>query len=190
MFRISGDRLVFTQGSLLESEEGLRLETTDAVNRIMVYPKDSIDNIQGVKEKNPEFDASFDCYRVACAVREMNVSYRQVSSNRYILTLPENFIEGCKDVLLRISYVGDIGHAFIDGKLIHDNFYNGAVWEIGLRDFTEELATEDITIYITPLKKESNIHWDSPLTARIGEAKENIGELQSVELQPVYEIML
>lgn len=190
MFHISDDRLVFTRGSLLESEEGLKLETTDSVNRIMVYPKDSIDNIQGVKETNPEFDALFDCYRVACAVREINVTYRQVSSNRYILTLPENFIEGCKDVLLRISYVGDIGHAFIDGRLIHDNFCNGAVWEIGLGDFTEELATEDMTIYITPLKQGNNINWDSPLAARIEKAKEDIGELQSIELQPVYEIIL
>lgn len=190
MFHISGDRLVFTQGSLLESEEGLRLETTDAVNRIMVYPKDSIDQVQGVKETNPEFDALFDCYRVTCAAKEIHVTYRQISSNRYILTLPENFIEGCKDVLLRINYLGDIGHAFIDGKLIHDNFCNGAAWEIGLGDFTEELTKEDMTIYITPLKKESNINWDSPLAARIEEIKEDIRELRSIELQPVYEILL
>lgn len=34
----------------------------------------------------------------------------------------------CKDALIQILYEGDIGHAFINGELVSDNFCNGAVW--------------------------------------------------------------
>lgn len=190
MFLIGGDRLVFTQGSLLESEGELKLETTEAENRVMVYPKDSLDKIQGVKVLNQEFDAVFDCYQVTCEAREIAVTYRQVGRNRYVLSLPENFMEGCKDALLGISYIGDIGNAFINGRLVHDNFCNGAVWEIGLRDFAEELKTQDMTIYIAPLKEGVNVSVESAMAARMEEVKEYVGALQSVAVQPVYEIVV
>ena len=99
-------------------------------------------------------------------------------------------MEGCKDVLLRISYKGDIGHAFIDGKLVHDNFCNGAVWEIGLRDFSENLKEKDLTIYITPLKEGVNVNVESAMAARIEEVKKYMGDIRSVEAQPVYEIVV
>lgn len=190
MFRITGDHLVFTRGSLLEDRSGLRLETTETDNQVMFYPKDSIEGIQGVKAEDREFERLFDCYQVACDAREIGVTYTQVGNNRYVLSLPEDLLEGCKDVLLRISYKGDIGHAFIDGKLVHDNFCNGAVWEIGLRDFSENLKEKDLTIYITPLKEGVNVNVESAMAARIEEVKEYMGDIRSVEAQPVYEIVV
>lgn len=190
MFRVSGDHLVFTRGSLLEDGDELKLETTETDNRVMFYPKDSSDRIQGVKDVNCEFEKLFDCYQVTCDARAIEVTYTQVGYNRYVLSLPENFLEGCKDVLLRITYRGDIGHAFIDGKLVHDNFCNGTVWEIGLRDFSEELKTQDMIIYITPIKEGANVNVESAMAARIEEVKEYIGTVQRVEARPVYEIAL
>lgn len=190
MFRISGDYLVFTQGSLLEDQNGLRLETTEADSRVMFYPKNALDGIRGVKDMGHEFAGLFDCYQVTCGVRKIRAAYVQVGENRYVLSLPENFMEGCKDVLLRISYVGDIGHAFIDGKPVHDNFCNGAVWEIGLRDFSEELKTQDMTLYITPLKEGVNVSVESAMAARMEEVKEYTGVIRDVEAQPVYEIVI
>ena len=190
MFRIDGDRLVFTRGSLLEDKKEIKLETRSADNCVMLYPKGSLDGIQGVKDVSHEYDELFDCYQVTCDVKEIGVTYTQVNNNRYVLSLSENFMEGCKDALLRIHYTGDIGNAFINGKLVHDNFCNGAVWEIGLRDYTEELKKQDMTIYIVPLKKGVNVNVESAMAARIEEAKETIGALQSVEVQPVYEITI
>lgn len=190
MFLIDGDYLVFTQGSLLENHDGLKLETTEADSRVMFYPKNSLDGIHGVKDANHEFAGLFDCYKITCDVREIGVTCTQVSSNRYVLSLPENFMDGCKDALLKINYVGDIGNAFIDGKLVHDNFYNGAVWEIGLRDFSEEWKIQDMTVYITPLKEGANVNVESSMTARIEEVNEYTGAIQSVEVQPIYEIII
>lgn len=190
MFCLDGDRLVFTRGSLLEDKKEIKLETRSAENCVMLYPKGSLDGIRGVKDVTHDFNALFDCYQVTCDVKEIEVTYTQVNNNRYVLSLPENFMEGCKDALLRILYTGDIGNAFINGKLVHDNFCNGAVWEIGLRDYTEELKGQDMTVYIVPLKKGVNVNVESAMAARIEEAEETIGTLHSVEVQPVYEITI
>lgn len=190
MFRLDGDRLVFTRGSLLEDKKEIKLETRSAENCVMLYPKGSLNGIRGVKDVTHDFNALFDCYQVTCDVKEIEVTYTQVNNNRYVLSLPENFMEGCKDAILRIHYTGDIGNAFINGKLVHDNFCNGAVWEIGLRDYTEELKGQDMTVYIVPLKKGVNVNVESAMAARIEEAEETIGTLHSVEVQPVYEITI
>lgn len=188
MFLISGDRLIFTRGNLLEDEESLRLETTDPEQEILIYPKDSIRGIQGEKNAGFQWESFLDCYRLHAVSREISVECRQVSGSRYVLTLPESFLDGCKDALLRIHYSGDIGQAFLDGKLIHDNFCNGAVWEIGLRDFAAQLDKSKLTVYITPLREGVNVNVESAMAARMEEVRRYVGALREVELRPVYEI--
>ena len=98
--------------------------------------------------------------------------------------------DGVKDALLQIAYTGDVGSAFINGRMIHDNFANGAVWEIGLKDFAEELKKDDITIHIAPLKEGANVKVESAMAARSEEAEAYAAELESVRIQPVYEISI
>jgi hypothetical protein len=98
--------------------------------------------------------------------------------------------DGAKDALLRLEYTGDIGCAFINGRMISDNFANGAAWEIGLKEFSAQLKDDCITICIVPLKEGSTVHADSPMAARSEESATSIAELKSVTLQSVYEIKL
>ena len=103
------------------------------------------------------------------------------------LISPEDFMEGLKDVLLQIRYKGDIGYAFINGEMVHDNFWNGDLWEIGLRTLAEKLKKDPLTISITPLKEGANVNVESAMAARMENVKAYTGELESVELKPVYE---
>ena len=96
-------------------------------------------------------------------------------------------MDGVKDACLQVRYVGDIGNAFINGRMIHDNFANGAVWEIGLGEFAEELKTHGITLYIVPLKEGVNVNVESSMAARSEEVEHMIAELKDVRIQPVYE---
>ena len=99
-------------------------------------------------------------------------------------------MDGLRDAILQLDYRGDIGHAFIDGKMIHDNFCNGAPWEIGLREFAGELSDKSLTIYITPLKKGAKVNAETAMAARTEEVEESIGELAGVRVMPVYEVYL
>lgn len=179
--------LVFTDGGLLEDGKGLRLETTEAVNTVYTYPADLLSGT-GSAEKDQDAFLGCRCFRI----REQRIEPRvsQVSPHRYVIEFPPQFMEGIKDAYLQLSYTGNIGHGFLDGRMIHDNFCNGDIWEIGLKDFAEELAEKPMTIYITPIKEGAKVHVDSPMAARAQEAKACIGELKRVGVRPVYEIEL
>ena len=99
-------------------------------------------------------------------------------------------MQGMKDARLQLDYSGDIGHAFIDGKMIHDNFCNGTVWEIGLKDFEEMLAENPITIYITPLKEGAKLNAESAMAFCLEDAEKCTGELKDIRVEPVYEISI
>lgn len=203
MFCISGERLVFTDGALLEDERGLRLETVAAENEVLSYPADVFDNMPAaarISVADSEGFGGFESehshvsllghYRFKVREKVVKPVVEEVGRCRYTVTLPENSLTDLKDALLQIDYVGDIGHAFVDGRMISDNFCNGAVWEIGLKDFNNELEENCITISITPLKKGANVNVESAMAARMEEVQAYVGSLQNVHVQPVYEIIL
>jgi hypothetical protein len=90
----------------------------------------------------------------------------QIGPSRYRVTIPPWDMRQIKDVILQIDYTGDIGRAFIDGDMIADNFWNGAVWEIGLREFVERLVNNPLILYITPIKEGANINVESTMAGR------------------------
>ncbi len=189
MYVISGERLIFTSEALLEDENGLRLETVSASSQVYTFPKTGVleasEQIQK-NEKHP-YVSALGCYLVRMEEKVITPKVTQVGEGRYTVTLPEGFLEGLKDVRLQLSYSGDIGHAFIDGRLIHDNFANGAVWEIGLKDFEKELADNCVTVYITPLREGVNVNVESAMAARREEVTACVSTLHEVRAVPVYE---
>ena len=54
---------------------------------------------------------------------------------RWSIRVPEvkSMAEG--EILLRLTYQGDVARIYAGGRLIDDDFYHGAPWEIGLRQY-------------------------------------------------------
>ncbi|HEY4245967.1 MAG TPA: beta-galactosidase [Lacunisphaera sp.] len=71
------------------------------------------------------------------------------------IKLPAGFDPAAADTLLRIHYVGDVARVYIGGRLINDDFYNGAPLEIGLRRYAAELKNAELTIAILPLRRDA-----------------------------------
>ena len=115
---------------------------------------------------------------------------KQTASSKYEISFYDNFMEGLKDALLQIDYRGDIGHAFIDGDMVSDNFSNNNTWEIGLRTFAGRLGDTPLTLSISPLRKGANVNVESAMAARAERVEESIAELISVTVRPVYEVKL
>ena len=99
-------------------------------------------------------------------------------------------MDGVKEAILQIHYDGNIGQAFIDGDMIHDNFCNGAVWEIGLKKYADRLKDTPLTIYIVPLKKGAKVNVESAMAARKEEVDEITGQLYLAEIMLVYEVKI
>ena len=100
---------------------------------------------------------------------------------------PEVF-DNVKELLIQIEYVGDIGYAFIDGELIHDNFCNNNTWEIGLHQHKQDLLAKGMYIYISPLKEGSFVQSDSPMAARAEVINKQIAEIKSIKTTAIRDL--
>lgn len=103
-------------------------------------------------------------------------AFRPVGPGRYAVDVPKGGLSGHKQVLLRVRYRGDIGHAFVNGELLSDNFANGAPWDIRVDDCAGALADNPLMIYITPAK--AGVAVDASAMAGL---RERVGS-QSAEL--------
>jgi hypothetical protein len=72
------------------------------------------------------------------------------------LRFPHDILTDVDDVILRMDYVGDMGCAFIDGVLIHDNFYNGIFWEISLKHFKDQLIDKEMVLLVSPSTEQTS----------------------------------
>lgn len=120
----------------------------------------------------------------------LQADFHRVGIGRYTVAVPREALCGHKQVLLRVEYAGDIGHAFVNGRMISDNFCNGAAWDIRLDHCADQLANEPLTIYITPIKKQVVVDVSSAMAGRMEKASGLTAELFSARIVMVDDILL
>lgn len=114
----------------------------------------------------------------------------KVVNARAVLTFrPEDF-EGLKQLLLKIEYEGDVGYAFIDGEMFHDNFCNGAPWEIDLMPYKERLLQKGMYIYVSPKKKGAYVDNSSAMAARFEVVEEQIARIDNISLEGIKRVKI
>ncbi len=72
--------------------------------------------------------------------------------------LPPGAFDGVEDIYLRIAYTGDAARAYLDGTLVADDFYNGRVWEIGLKRFAPRVLEAGLRLRFLPLRRDAPIY--------------------------------
>lgn len=190
MYKLDEHALLFTGAAVLKKKEGIWLETREADNKVQTYPAGLLDQSKYVTCSSKSQDAVLGEYVVERDEKKVDIEVKPVGEHRYTISLPEDCTDGVQDLILRLDYSGDIGHAFFDGKMINDNFCNGDIWEIGLRTFKEELTKNPLTIYITPLREGANVNVESTMAGRREEVSNTRGVLHGVEAVPVYQIQI
>ncbi|HEX2854550.1 MAG TPA: beta-galactosidase [Opitutaceae bacterium] len=83
--------------------------------------------------------------------------------------------------ILRIRYTGDVARLTLDGKLLTDDFYNGNVFELGLRRFAPEILQGDLRLVVLPLRKDAPIYLATSAQPDFGD-KPSVAAVESVEL--------
>ena len=186
-----GGRRIFvmTDAAVLGDKDEIPLETMEEETLVSVYPCDAFkESSQVIRRKTDK--GMWGIYQISVEKKEIDVSVKQTGPSRYVINIPTDNMKGLKEGLLQIQYEGDIGQAFIDGEMIHDNFNNGAIWELGLKNFVDRLEKQPLTIYITPLKKGARVNAQSAMAARTEEVDETVASLNSAAVRPVYEVKL
>ena len=95
-------------------------------------------------------DGLFTHCRVTLPPKAVRLSVETISPNQAVVKIPPDALEGIENVYLSVDYSGDIGNCFADGKLVSDNFYNGTLWELGLKQILKEQETDQLFFLITP----------------------------------------
>ena len=126
----------------------------------------------------------------AVSVQDVSeASYRQCGYLKYELDLPPaNEMEGLKDMILSVDYLGDVGQAFVNGYLVHDNYCNGTPWEIGLKEIYErfpESVGGKMVIRIVPLKEGKRVDASSVMAGRMEIAGHKMGELKEISIKEI-----
>ena len=116
--------------------------------------------------------------------------FRQVGIGRYVVAIPQDILSGHKQVLLRVNYAGDIGHAFVGGQMISDNFSNDTVWDIRLDCYADQLIHEPLTIYITPRKAHVTVDVSSAMAGRMEKATGLTAALYTAQLIRIDDVMV
>jgi beta-galactosidase len=77
---------------------------------------------------------------------------------RWSIRVPDVKSDAAGQVLLRIAYQGDIARIYAGGRLITDDFYHGAPWEIGLEDLPAADLKQGLDLQILPLRADAPIY--------------------------------
>lgn len=186
------ERLILSDANLMAADGELKLECVDRTNvTLALFPRvEGNIAITGAEMKETAACGIFTGYCLSLSSKKIVPQLERVKKPKAVLKLENDAFEGLGEILLKVDYTGDVGYAFIDGKLVNDNFCNGTPWEIGLKRYKEELLEKGMYIYISPLKKGARIKSDSVMAARMEFSEVEIAEIFSVKAVPVYEVRL
>lgn len=202
---IGGEALVFAGGTVAQDPAAPSIVNDGAV----VYETDGRIVVEST-DADPLVDSYPSGYLasrgvdVACAAPGTSVAHdvarvdvTRMSDTRYLIDVPFKALEplangasamdGVYDLRLRIRYAGDIGWLWCGGTLVDDNFANGDVWEVGLRDCVDLLVSERgrLVLTITPIREGANVNVESAMAARMERSDGQTAALESVEIVPV-----
>lgn len=108
------------------------------------------------------------------------VSSTKIVNARATLKFKESDFEGLKQLIVKIEYDGDVGYAFINGEMFHDNFANGSPWEIDILPYKDEILKNGMYIYIAPRKVGAYVDNSSAMAARFEVTKEQFAKIHSI----------
>jgi beta-galactosidase len=211
------DRVFLTQAGLVLDGDNLRLTaTTPADLSVAIYPAptslaaeggDIAGKTEGIFQRfTPQsprvvkINATFKEVQTAGPAREIPVG--KIEQPVAAAPLDADFekaavwrikipavIDLCTDPILRLHYAGDVARVTLNGKLITDDFYNGNVFDIGLRRHAPDILKGDLRVAILPLRKDAPIYMAESARPDFGGAA-SVAALKGIEILPRYQLQL
>lgn len=131
-------------------------------------------------------------HTAAVPAREITLAVEKLTEARAVVQLPPDLYDGVSNVLLRVDYTGDTGGCFIEGQLVHDNFWNGTPWEIGLRQMAPQPEGATLLLHITALTRTPGSKTFTPTGMAFypDVDRDQIARIDQITAVPVYRIAL
>lgn len=97
-------------------------------------------------------------------------------------------VDAGRDIYLRFPYIGDVARVYLNNELLTDNFYNGKVFEVGLKHFAP-IEKKQLRIEILPLENNTLIYYPESSLPHFGILNYAI-DLPRVEVMEKYSVTL
>ena len=135
----------------------------------------------------------FTTYRLAWPARpaaDHELAVQRIGDRKAIVTLDPLALEGVRDLVARIGYTGDVGNAYVAGRLVADNYANGTPWEISLARIDPRVFEAGLVLDIVPLKQGGKVVHDTTMAGRKEEAGALFGSLGTIDAVPVRQALV
>ncbi len=104
---------------------------------------------------------------------------------RWSIRVPEIASDDVGEVFLRIAYQGDVARLYAGKRLITDDFYHGAPWEIGLRNISAAEWKQGLELEILPLGHDAPVYL-APAARPADPENGQTARLTEVKVVPFY----
>lgn len=186
------ERLIISNGVALVNDDYLTLLNQGSNKMVVdIYPEVQ-EVVSQVGEVKGNTKGIFSHYEIEVPEYECKYQVTNIIEGRSHLDIEEEVFRNSfiNEVLVKVDYVGDVGNAYIDSKLVADNLYNGSIWEVGLRRFYPKVVEKGLDFHVVPLKKGKMLTNVSVAAKTLEFVGEEIGKINSVELDLVYQLKL
>jgi hypothetical protein len=184
-----GPRVLLSEADLFESDGALIVRPRESTERteVRVLPDPGAPLFWDGRRLEPSADGPFSLYRLPVPLKPIAVEVSRENPGIAEVRLAPGAFDGVRVVILSIEYDGDVGGAFIDGRLIADNFSNGMPWEIGLERFRPLVEEKPICLRISPRREGTLVVRESGMALQQTLKGRAIADIRSVTARAVRE---
>lgn len=175
------DRLVFTEADAAERNEQLLLWSQSEHAEALIFPPPP-----GVAGSDHAVLPGAGRLRATAKPWKSGVRFERIDARKMRIHVAAYALEGVDNVLLRIQYVGDVGHLFLRGALVADNFSNGAPWEIGLLQLDLGSGDAELLLKVIPRNADTPVYLDETVSRLERFTGNQVAAIESFEAIPIY----
>lgn len=145
-----GDTFCITDATLLQDGSSIQLQ-----GRSNLFQWVLLSSERPVFDKVKPTTSQYGIFtKYSLELPEVEIAYQstKISTQRHTFHMKKDqFSENISDIILEVNYIGDNAVAFIDGKMINDHLYYGNTWQIGLKQYVNEIDGKGIYFYFRPM---------------------------------------
>ncbi len=171
-------KLLITKATVLPTKEGITLQQLEAPTfSYVLYP-----SAKGWKEQR----VSVEAVNPKCDVRRVGTRRLSVHFRGDSIQTPQ-----VHEYFMKVDYVGDVAMAFLNGRMVQDEFWHGTPWMIGLNRHQEAMKKDDMSFYFRPINKDHECLQDLPREVLPDFSRgDQVLDLKGISIVPQYQVRL
>lgn len=188
--RLGGaEHLVVSDADLVPSDDGFDVITdAGAQATLWLYPHDpGAPGLQvGQFTVTGEAEGAFHRFTLPSSSAHVDCTVEIVASDRALVRVGAGVMRDLDELILRVEYEGDMGEAYIGGRLVHDHFHNHTPWDLGLKHLLRHDMETELLIRILPRHGDAapRVEYTTMAAMQVTGTSHCIAEIKTISVVP------